>query len=227
MDALIEKLGLRSETTAPLTDQRVVTATVTHANADVALLTFTADGVEHEGVMPITEYLPGRSFAVGDSVTALVCDREGPRPLLSTARPELVSALLAGVSPEVRDGSVRIMGVARRAGVRTKVAVATTVAGVDPVAACVGRVHNRIDQLKAALQGEQVDVIAWHPDQDTFLRNALQPASVIDVTIDPGTRAAVATAPLHQMSAAVGNSGMNSALAGQLTGTQVRIEQAR
>lgn len=225
MDALIETLGLRSDSSATLSEHRVVTATVARANADVAMLTFTSDGQQREGVMPVTEYLPGRSFTVGETLTVLLCD-EGERPLLSMSRPELIGALLSGVSPEVRDGSVRIMGVARRAGVRTKVAVATTVPGVDPIAACVGRVHNRVDHVKAALLGEQVDIVAWHPDQDTFLRNALQPASVIDVTIDEQTHAAVATAPLHQMSAAVGNGGWNSALAGQLTGTQVRIEQA-
>jgi N utilization substance protein A len=225
MENLIATLGLGGDTEQAESDPRVVTATVTAANADAALLRFTIDGQSVTGVMPITEFLPGRKWAEGDVLTALACDTSA-RPLLSLARPELVPALLAGVSPEVRSGAVRVMGVARRAGMRTKVAVAATEPGVDPIAACVGRNHNRVDYLKAALLGEQVDIVAWHPDRETFLRNALQPAAVSEVAIDEAERTAVAVAPGHQMSAAVGGGGLNSALAGQLLGVLVRIVPA-
>jgi len=222
MDTSIASLGLAADISS---DARLVTATVIAHNPDAALLRFHVDGQDRTGVMPVPEFVPGRSWETGLVVTALVCD-DADRPLLSLARPEIVPALLAGVSPEVRAGTVVVKGVARRPGVRTKLAVASTEPGVDPIAACVGRQHNRVDYLKAALLGEQVDVIAWHPDREVYLRNALQPANVSTIVIDAAARTAVATAPTHQMSAAVGVGGMNSALAGQLVGLQVRIEAA-
>lgn len=226
MDSLIASLGLTpGAADESALSPRVVTATVSAANADAALLHVAGpDGVQ-TGVMPVTEFYPNRRWAVGETYTLVQLDA-GPRPLLSAVRPQLVEALMVGISPEVRAGAVRVMGVARRPGLRTKVAVAATEAGVDPIAACVGRHHNRVDYLKAALLGEQVDIIAWHPDRAVFLRNALQPAAVSDVVIDEEARTAVAAAPSHQMSAAVGGGGLNSALAGHLVGLQVRIVTA-
>lgn len=223
MDTLISTLGL-DDFASPAPDARLVTATVTAANADAALASFTLDGAKRVGLLPLTEFIPGRSFEVGQSLTTLLVG-DGEHPVLSMTRPEIVGLLLAGVSPEVRTGSVRVMAVARRAGMRTKVAVAATEVGVDPIAACVGRTHNRVDQLKAAFLGEQVDVVAWHADKETFLRNALQPASVSKVEFDESGRNAIAYVPGHQMSAAVGGGGLNSALAGQLVGVMVRIAQ--
>lgn len=227
MDNISSVLGLldSDDTDAAPPAGRVVTAVVTAANADAALLSFERDGKTYSGVMPVTEYLPGRTWTVGDRLTVLACD-DSEHPLLSMTRKELVEALLAGVSPEVRTGTVRVMGVARRAGQRTKLAVAATEAGVDPIAACVGRNHNRIDYIKNALLGEQVDIIAWHPDAETYLRNALQPARISDIVIAEDGRTAVAAAPGHQMSAAVGGGGLNSALAGHLVGMLVRIVAA-
>lgn len=225
MESLVASLVLPSSEDADGFYPRVVTATVTAANADAALLSMPGVHGSSSAVMPITEFYPNRRWQVGQAYTLLQLDA-GTRPLVSAVRPELVPALLAGISPEVRSGAVRVMGVARRAGLRTKIAVASTEDGVDPIAACVGRVHNRVDYLKKALGGEQVDIIAWHPDRATFLANALQPAAVTDVVIDEENRTAVACAPTHQMSAAVGGGGLNSALAGKLVGLQVRIVQA-
>lgn len=200
---------------------RVVTATVVAANSDIAQLKL-ADGTE--ALMPVTEWYPGRRWDVGQSYQLMQLD-PGPLPVCSAVRPEFVELLLAGVSPEVRSGTVRVLGVAREAGRRTKIAVAATRPEVDPIAACVGRGANRSrDYLGGALLGEKVDVIAWHPDKAEFLRNALKPADVSDVTIS-GDKA-TAAAPAHQMSAAVGEKGLNSALAGRLVGLQVLIVPA-
>jgi N utilization substance protein A len=224
MDNLIASLGL-DDTAAPFSP-RVVTGRIVAQNADAALVEFrTPGGKKATGVLPITEFYRSRRWETDETYTLLQCDG-GARPLLSATRPELVTALLVGVSPEVRAGQVRVMGVARRPGQRTKVAVAATAAGVDAVAACVGRNHNRVDHLKDALLGEQVDIVAWHPDTETYLRNALQPAGVIDVVVDEEKRTAAASAPRHQMSAAVGGGGLNSALAAQLVGLSVRIIEA-
>jgi N utilization substance protein A len=202
------------------TELKVVTATVTSATPDVATLR-TAAGVE--AYLPVTEFYPNRRWAVGERYQLLQV-HGGPRPQLSAVRPELITALLEGLSPEVRDGSVRVMAVARAAGVRAKVAVAATQEGVDAVAACVGRGANRVKALASLLAGERVDVIAWHADRETYLRNALAPAAVERVRFE-GTKA-IATAPAHMMSAAVGGSGLNSMLAGQLTGYTVVIDNA-
>ena len=198
---------------------RVVSGVVAAVGPDMVSVTVRGGA---DAILPASEYPPGRVFTHGQHIYALVIS-EGPRPVLSVSRPELLTALLGAFSPEVRTGTVRVQALARRPGVRSKVAVAPTVAGVDAVAACVGRQHNRIDALKAALGGEQVDVVAWNPDRSIFLSNALQPAAVSSVTFDESGRGAVATTPAHQMSAAVGQGGLNSALAGQLVGAMVRI----
>lgn len=225
MDNLIASLVSDEDAAAPFTP-RVVTGRIVAENADAALVEFrTPTGKKATGVLPVTEFYRSRRWATDETYTLLQCDA-GARPLLSATRPELVSALLVGVSPEVRAGTVRVMDVARRAGMRTKVAVAATEVGTDAVAACIGRNHNRVDHLKDALLGEQVDVVAWHPDTETYLRNALQPAGVIDVVVDEDKLTAVASAPRHQMSAAVGGGGLNSALAAQLVGLSVRIVEA-
>lgn len=203
---------------------RVVMATVTQAGADVARLAVrTPDGVGYEAVMPVTEWYAHRRWALGESYQLLQL-AAAPRPVLSAVRSELVESILTGISPEVRSGAVRVMGVARAPGIRTKLAVAATEAGVDPIASCVGRGANRVRYLAEALLGERVDVVAWHPDTETYLRNALAPAGVVAVTIRGET--AEAMVPTHQMSAAVGGGGLNSALAGRLVGLSVSIVPA-
>lgn len=208
---------------APAVDEsglypRVVTATIIAADSDVAELKL-HDGTE--ALLPITEFYPDRSWKVGETYQ-LVQSAPGPRPICSATRPELVPLLLAGVSPELRSGDVVVMGVAREPGKRTKLAVAATRPEVDSIAACVGRAANRSrDFLGTALLGEKVDIISWHADKAEYLRNALKPADVHSVAIEDGK--ATAVAPAHQMSAAVGERGLNSSLAGRLVGLQVLI----
>lgn len=228
MTTMLEALGLDPDPTTDDFRPYLVNATVTAVNADTVAMTFTHAGHKVSGVLPVTEQPPGATWEIGKSVTVVLCEpvTPGSRPRLSAIRREIVAQTLASLSPEVREGRVRIMGVARKPGARTKVAVASTVADLDPVAACVGRAHNRVDGLRAALGGEQVDIVAWHPDKETFLRNALQPAAIGAIAIDEAERTATATAPAHQMSAAVGQGGLNSALAGKLVGLMVKIVPA-
>jgi len=201
----------------------VVTGTITAASADVATVSFTdATGTSRSGRLAAHEWAGPHTWQIGHTYTMLMLD-PGPRPFLSTADPRLIPALLDGVSPEVRSGKVAVMGIARKPGARTKVAVAATMDGIDPVAACVGRNHNRVDDVRAAIGGEQVDYVAWNPDPAVFLANAMQPATCRHVVIDAGSGQALAVAPDHQMSAAVGTGGLNSALAGRLTGLRVRV----
>lgn len=217
-NSLLAQLGLSIE---ELFAPRVVTATVVSATQDVALLkTVPVTGKSFDAVMPATEWYPSRRWVVGESYQLLQVD-PGPRPLLSAVRPEFIEELFAGVSPEVRSGAVRIMGIARNPGVRCKVAVAACEPGVDPIASCVGRSANRVRLISSLLLGERLDVVAWHPDPADFLKAALAPAAVSRIEID-GDEASAYT-PAHQMSAAVGGAGLNSQLAGLLVGLRVTI----
>lgn len=227
--ALLDGLAVNSPTLPSLAspddvDLPVVSVVVTTTTADVATCRVErADGTVVEALLPVSEFYPDKQFSPGHHYIAQLVESDG-RPMLSVIRPSLVTALLAGFSPEVRGGQVRVMGCIRLPGVRSKIAVASTEEGLDPIAACVGREANRVQALTKALQGERVDIVAWHPDPQVYLRNALAPAEVERVTIKG--RDAIAYAPRHQMAAAVGHGGLNSSLAGRLVGVKVRVEKA-
>lgn len=198
-------------------DLQCVKAVFTSTTRDVASLQ-TAAG--ETLLMPVTEFPPARVWRTGEEVLALRVDRGGT-VMLSMNRPELVVLLAEGIVPELRDGRVRIMGVSRAPGSRTKLAVAATADGVDPVNSIVGRSANRVRSLGKLLNGERVDVVAWHPDPAVYLANALAPASVLGVEIVDGN--ATARVPRHQMAGAVGERGLNASLAGQLVGVTVLV----
>jgi transcription termination/antitermination protein NusA len=213
MDTILDLLGL-----GPTEELRVVTGHVTSANGDVAMVR-TSDGLV--AMLPSSEFYSTRVLRVGDSYQLLLLGTD-PAAVVSAVRPELVTALYEGIAPELRSGAVRIISVARAAGVRSKVAVAATQPGVDPVAALVGREANRVKAVSALLGGERLEIIPYHPVPEVYLANALAPAAVERVEIVGDT--ATAYTPAHQMSAAVGALGLNSQLAGQLLGLGVRIE---
>jgi N utilization substance protein A len=215
MDTILGLLGL-----GPTEDLRVVTGEITATTGDVAVVTL-RDGTT--AVLPSSEFYPNQPFVKG-AIYQLLLLGVHPTPVVSAVRPELITALYAGITPELRTGLVRVMSVARSAGVRSKVAVAATQPGIDPVAALVGRDANRVKAMAALLAGERLDIIPFHPVAETYLANALAPAAVTRVVISGDT--ATAYAPAHQMSAAVGAAGLNSQLAGQLLGLTVRIESA-
>lgn len=228
----LNPLDLLTPTDTPL---RLVKATVTASTPDVAMLHVReVDGPGYDCIMPITEFIPGKKWAVGETYSLLQLgdpknSNRDERAILSLTRPELVVRLAYGLCPELRDGRVRIMDIARKAGNRTKIAVASTEVGVDAVAALVGRNANRIKELSRLLQGERVDIIPWHKDQEQYLRNALLPAAISEINFlesEDGPRQAVCKTPSHQMSAAVGKDGLNSLLAGQLTGLAVLVQEA-
>lgn len=196
-----------------------VTGVVVDHTGDVALVKTPTGETE---MVPATE-LPAEAIPSHGRVSLLRLPGEPGR--LTASAPELVVALLDGVVPEVRDGVVRVMGVARAPGKRTKVAAAATQEGVDPVRVCVGRSASRVRSLTRHLRGEQIDIVAWHDDEEQYLRNAMAPAGCEAVDYDEDGVAVVTVAP-HQMSAAVGEGGFNSMLAGRLVGRKVRVESA-
>lgn len=209
--ATTTEFDISSLTEPPASGLSVVTATITDATPDVAVAAYGRNG---RGSLPVTEFYPNRSWAIGGTYHLLNLNNS-TRPTLSAARPELIGMLLDGLAPEVREGRVRIMGVVRQVGIRSKIAVATTDPSVDPIAACVGPSAGRVKRLSAMLLGERVDVVAWNEDPEQFIRNAVG-TSVRSVTIE-GTRATVVV-PAHQYQAAVGGGGLNAALASRLTG---------
>jgi N utilization substance protein A len=197
-------------------EQRVTTGVITAAGPDVATVV-TRDG--DIASLPSGEFYEGQPFEVGRSYLMLL----GGDPLHATVTdPDLVTAVYAGVTPELRTGTVRIISVARAAGQRTKIAVAATTETVDPVSALVGRDANRVRTVSAMLGGERIDVIQYHPYPVAYLIRALAPATVSRVEI--AGQVATVFAPPHQMSAAVGHGGLNAQLAGKLLGLIVRVE---
>lgn len=222
MSTILDELGLTTDRDVPAEPEAsVVTATVVGATADLASFEVRRhDGTVVEAICPATEFYPDRQWHVGDRYAMLLLSG-GNRPVVSAVRSDLLVAFYTGVAPEVRSGAVRIMGVVRLPGVRAKVAVAATEEGLDPVAACVGRKANRVKAVGQALAGERIDVVAWHDDQAQFLTNALAPAKIDRVKISG--RDAEVYAPRHQMAAAIGGGGLNSSLAGRLTGLKVSV----
>ena len=198
------------------TFSRLVTVTVREASPDVAVCDL-PDGTAAR--LPVTAFYPNRSWVVGGRYHLALAEGDGS-PLLSATAPELIALLLDGLSPEVRDGRVRVMGVARQVGVRSKVAVAATIAGVDPVGACLGRAANRIKALSTMLLGERVDVVAYHPDAPRFLANALAVVPESVETVEDGFLVRV---PRHQLTAAKGGGNLNVVLASRLLGARVEV----
>ncbi len=214
---LMTELGLTAPESKPV--ERAMTGIIVEKSDNVAYVHL-ADG--RTAVMPRDEWFEDIPWQIGWRITVVLIDNESENPTASAVRPEVVSGTYLGVTPELRDGRVKIMGVARAAGDRTKVAVASTTDDIDAVGAMLGRKANRVRLVSDRLRGERVDIIVWSDDPKTAVANALQPATVEKVVIK-GDRATAYVAA-HQMSAAVGHNGINTLLASELTGYTIKIE---
>jgi N utilization substance protein A len=126
--------------------------------------------------------------------------------------------------PEIFNGTVEIKAIAREAGSRSKVAVAALQPGVDPVGSCVGMRGVRIQHIVNELNGEKIDVVAWSPDEATFIGNALSPAKAVNVILRRDTQTAIVVVPDRQLSLAIGKEGQNARLAAKLTGWRIDIK---
>ncbi|NHA67037.1 transcription termination factor NusA [Phycicoccus flavus] len=181
-----------------------------------------------EGILPAAEQVPGESYPHGARLrTFVVSVRRGPRGPqigLSRTHPNLVRKLFALEVPEIADGSVEIAALAREAGHRTKIAVHSTVAGLNAKGACIGPMGQRVRAVMAELQGEKIDIVDWSPEPTTFIASALSPARVASVTVvDPQLRSARVVVPDYQLSLAIGREGQNARLAAKLTGWRIDI----
>ncbi|MBF6464182.1 transcription termination/antitermination protein NusA [Nocardia beijingensis] len=181
-----------------------------------------------EGLIPPAEQVPGETYEHGDRIKCYVVGvsrgPRGPQITLSRTHPNLVRRLFALEVPEIADGSVEIVAVAREAGHRSKIAVRSTVPGVNAKGACIGPMGQRVRNVMSELAGEKIDIIDYAEDPATFVGNALSPSKVVSVTIvDAEARAARVVVPDFQLSLAIGKEGQNARLAARLTGWRIDI----
>ncbi len=173
------------------------------------------------------EQARGEHYRPGDLIKLYVVevkdDSRGPRILVSRTHPDLVRLLFTEEVTEVRDGTVQIMGIAREAGSRTKMAVYSSNPDVDPVGACVGMNGMRVNAVVDQLGGEKIDIINWDENPAYFIENALSPAKIISVAVDPEDKMAEVIVPDYVLSLAIGKSGQNARLAAKLTNYKIDI----
>ncbi|WP_067849385.1 transcription termination factor NusA [Nocardia lijiangensis] len=181
-----------------------------------------------EGLIPPAEQVPGETYEHGDRIKCYVVGvsrgPRGPQITLSRTHPNLVRRLFALEVPEIADSSVEIVAVAREAGHRSKIAVRSTVPGVNAKGACIGPMGQRVRNVMSELAGEKIDIIDYAEDPAAFVGNALSPSKVVSVTIvDAEARAARVVVPDFQLSLAIGKEGQNARLAARLTGWRIDI----
>ncbi|MDU0477925.1 transcription termination factor NusA [Staphylococcus chromogenes] len=181
-----------------------------------------------DGVLLPAEQIPGEKLSHGDRVKVFVVEvNRQPRNVsinVSRTHPELVRRLFELEIPEVADGSVEIMGIAREAGHRSKVAVRAKVKGLNAKGACIGPRGQRVTNIMNDLGGEKIDIIDYHEDPAVYVGNALAPSKVVSVkVIDPEIQHAQVTVPDYQLSLAIGKEGQNARLAARLTGWKIDI----
>ena len=175
-----------------------------------------------EAELPPREQIPRESYRQGDRIRAYILDvkqySRGPQIILSRTHPNFLSALFENEVPEISEGIVKIMQVAREPGSRSKIAVYSKDPDVDPVGACVGMKGSRVQAVVQELRGEKIDIVTWDPDPAKFICNALAPAEIIRVIVDEENHSMEVVVPDDQLSLAIGKRGQNVRLASRLTG---------
>lgn len=181
-----------------------------------------------EAVLSRQEQIPNEVYNPHDRIKVYVTKVEnttkGPQIFVSRSHPDLVRRLFEQEVPEIYDGIVEIDNVAREAGDRSKVAVRTRDANIDPVGTCVGPKGQRVQAIVTELRGENMDIVEWDADPAVYIANALNPAQVMDVVFAPGEKSCVVIVPDHQLSLAIGKKGQNVRLAAKLTGYKIDIK---
>ena len=226
----------------------MITGTVLQSTPDFTIIKI-ADGIEAElphfdgrrgNGVERNEKPEGEYYQHNQRIKALIVDvrepnavgpngrHEGSRPaiIVSRTHPDLIRRLLEIEVPEIYDGVVEVKSIAREAGARSKIAVYSREANLDPVGACVGPKGSRIRTVVSELRGERIDVIQWNEDPAVYVANALSPAKVTKVIIDEENNYATVVVPDDQLSLAIGKEGQNARLAARLTGWHIDIKSA-
>ena len=180
-----------------------------------------------EAELPSKEQIPRESYKQGDRVRAYILDvkqfSRGPQIILSRTHPNFLSALFENEVPEIAEGIVRIVQVAREPGSRAKIAVSSKDSDVDPVGACVGMKGARVQAVVQELRGEKIDIVTWDPDPAKFICNALAPAEITRVIVDEGNQRMEVVVPDDQLSLAIGKRGQNVRLASKISGWNLDV----
>lgn len=179
------------------------------------------------GVLPAEEQIPGERCQIGERLKAIIMivekNSKGPNVFLSRSNPKLLKKFFELEVPEISTGAVEIKAVAREAGLRSKIAVTSHERGVDPVGSMVGQKGVRVMTVIHEISGEKIDIIEWSEDPAEFVGNALSPAKVKDVQLNPSRKEARAIVAENELSLAIGKEGQNVRLAAKLTGWKIDV----
>jgi len=180
-----------------------------------------------EALLPRAEQIPGEQYRFGQRLRLYISEVQktghGPQVIVSRAHRGLLRRLLELEVPEIYNGTVEVKSIAREPGSRSKIAVAALQPGIDPVGSCVGMRGVRIQNIVNELNGEKIDVVAWSPDDELYIANALSPAKVLAVRLNKADKSAQVTVPDRALSLAIGKEGQNARLAAKLTGWRIDI----
>lgn len=180
------------------------------------------------GIIPYEEQIPGERYRNGERIRGyLYAVDEGFRGVylrLSRSHPRFLIRLFEMEAPELASGAIEVKGISREPGSRTKIAIASVDPHVDPVGSLVGQRGVRVSTVMSELGGERIDIIEWSEDPAAFIKEALSPASVLEVTLDEENHRAKVTVTEDQQSLAIGRGGQNVRLAAKLTGWNLDIE---
>ena len=186
---------------------------------------------EVEALLPPHEQVPGEDYSHGRRIRVFIADvrpgNKGPSITVSRTHPNLVRKLFAHEVPQIADGSVEIVSIAREAGHRTKLAVQATVPGLNAKGACIGEMGTRVRAVMNELGAEKIDIVDYSDDPTVFIANALSPAEVERVEVlDSASKMARAYVRPNLLSLAIGKEGQNARLAAKLTGWKIDIVEA-
>lgn len=181
-----------------------------------------------EAMMPLSEQIPNEDLAIDQRVKVYVSKvdktSKGPQIIVSRAHPDFLRRLFEQEVPEIYDGIVEVMSIAREAGDRSKVAVFSRDANIDPIGTCVGPRGARVQAIVNELNGENMDIVQYSEDPETFIKNAMNPAEVLNVHFMEEERTCIVVVPDYQLSLAIGKKGQNARLAARLTGYKIDIK---
>jgi len=181
-----------------------------------------------QGIMPVSEQIQGERYYPGQRVKVFLKEIErgfrGPQLIVSRGCPEFIKLLFANEVPEMDNGAVEIKAIAREAGVRTKLAVASSVPGIDPVGTFVGGHGIRVQAVTGEVgEQEKIDIVVWSKEPAEYIANALSPTKPVRVQVDADAQKAIVTVTQDQLSIAIGRGGQNVRLASRLTGFEIDI----
>jgi len=181
-----------------------------------------------QGIMPYSEQVPTEEYRIGHRIKVLIKDvtkdSKDPQVIVSRASGDLVAQLFEAEVPEISNGTVEIIAVAREAGSRTKMAVYSNDEKIDPVGSCVGQKGVRVQAIIHELFGEKIDIIPFSRSIEKYIASALSPARVTEVVIDEAEEKAIVSVPEDQLSLAIGKDGQNVRLANKLTHWKIDIK---